>query len=56
MSPEQMVSSRDVDATTDIWAIGVILYQLVSSQVPFQAESIGGLATNSWVTLGEARR
>jgi eukaryotic-like serine/threonine-protein kinase len=25
MSPEQMRSSRDVDAQTDIWALGVIL-------------------------------
>jgi serine/threonine protein kinase len=43
MAPEQMVSSRDVDASADIWAIGVILYQLVTGQVPFMADTIGGL-------------
>src|SRR5260221_1024887 len=29
MSPEQMESSRDVDARGDIWALGVILYELI---------------------------
>ncbi len=30
MSPEQLKSARDVDARADIWAIGVILYELIS--------------------------
>lgn len=40
MSPEQMSSSRDVDARTDIWAIGAILYELVTGRPPFDAETI----------------
>jgi serine/threonine-protein kinase len=40
MSPEQMQSSRDVDTRTDIWALGVVIYELVSGKVPFSGETI----------------
>jgi serine/threonine-protein kinase len=40
MSPEQMASTRDVDARTDIWALGAILYELLTGKVPFQADTI----------------
>jgi len=36
MSPEQMRSSRDVDARSDIWALGVVLYTFLAGRVPFQ--------------------
>jgi serine/threonine-protein kinase len=40
MSPEQMRSTRNVDARTDIWAMGVILYELVGGRVPFEADTM----------------
>ena len=40
MSPEQLRASRDVDLRTDIWALGVILFELLTNQIPFQAEAV----------------
>ena len=40
MSPEQMRSSRDVDARGDIWALGAILHCLLTGKPPFPGDSI----------------
>jgi hypothetical protein len=50
MSPEQMESAKDVDARTDIWAIGVSLYQLLSGRLPFAGRN----ATEIAIQIGSA--
>jgi serine/threonine-protein kinase len=43
MAPEQLRSARAVDARADIWAIGVVLYELIAGRLPFQAENVAEL-------------
>ncbi len=39
MSPEQLRSTRDVDARTDLWSMGAILHALLTGGPPYDGES-----------------
>ena len=39
MSPEQIRSCEQVDGRADVWALGVVLFELLTKQLPFTGDS-----------------
>jgi serine/threonine protein kinase len=47
MSPEQVQGRKDVDRRTDVYALGVLLYEVLAGRRPFQADSSFDLMTRT---------
>ncbi|WP_437326852.1 serine/threonine-protein kinase [Sorangium sp. So ce381] len=58
MSPEQILGEHDVDHRADIWSLGVILYECLTSVRPTEAENMGKVMkrvlTGSIQPIGES--
>jgi eukaryotic-like serine/threonine-protein kinase len=45
MAPEQMRSARNADERSDIWALGTILFELITARVAFAGETVTEVIT-----------
>jgi eukaryotic-like serine/threonine-protein kinase len=44
MSPEQVTAQKSIDARSDLWALGVVTFEALTGQRPFDGPSFGALA------------
>jgi len=42
-SPEQLRSSKDADIRSDIWSVGVILFRMITGELPFRGNELADI-------------
>jgi serine/threonine protein kinase len=59
MSPEQLLTPRDIDHRCDLWALAVVAYACLAGTVPFQGETLAALSLaihqRSYPPVGKVR-
>ena len=56
MSPEACESKRDIDHRTDIYALGILLFQMMTGVLPFDGETMGEVLVKQVTALPPAPR
>lgn len=56
MSPEACESKRDIDHRTDIYALGILMFQMMCGALPFEGETMGEVLVKQVTQLPPAPR
>lgn len=48
MSPEQAAGSAHVDARCDVWALGLLLFEVLAEELPFDVADLGRRLPHEW--------